>query len=350
MSKKVDVWDDLTPEDLIEKMFERTDADGVLYMPSFHLPSYFSDEHQNEVSLRCVMNWEFPNDCFTVLQDFDQLRATLEAIAKKCDEDGYLDDAAYATLTEAQKEFVDTYLSGFDSDDAFDMERIRDITARIDTVDEIREICRKIGAGIEMDASSEDYVRSYISETVSGEERDYYNRFHAARIAECRKRLGDRPFAYRTAMHVLRYYKLLTMKAPDVIMNNEERALAAALTLFRWCKKYEYVDNAVRSHYDRLEQMSDEELDALHRPQKNANSRKSMLPLFVYLILKQHSDSEHPLKQQEIIAYLADEPYEILVERKALSRVIHNLKSSQLGIYTDKHRGTWHMGESTIEN
>jgi hypothetical protein len=34
----------------------------------------------------------------------------------------------------------------------------------------------------------------------------------------------------------------------------------------------------------------------------------------------------------------------VVIERKALSRVIHNLKDSQLGIYTDKHRGTWHMG------
>ena len=104
-------------------------------------------------------------------------------------------------------------------------------------------------------------------------------------------------------MHVLRYHKLLTLEAPEIITNNEARALATALTLFRWCKKYEYVDNAVRHHFDRLELMNDEELDALHRPQKNANSRKSMVPLFVYLILMQHSDSEHPLKQQEILSY-----------------------------------------------
>ncbi len=115
------------------------------------------------------------------------------------------------------------------------------------------------------------------------------------------------------------------------------------LALLRWCKKFEYVDHAVRRHYDRLEWMSEEELDALSRP-KNANSRKSLVPLFVYLILLQHSDSEHPLRQQEIISYLADEPYEVVIERKALSRVLHNLRDSQIGIYTDKRRGAWHMG------
>jgi hypothetical protein len=40
-------------------------------------------------------------------------------------------------------------------------------------------------------------------------------------------------------MHVLRYHKLLTLEAPEIITNNEARALATALTLFRWCKKYE---------------------------------------------------------------------------------------------------------------
>jgi hypothetical protein len=105
------------------------------------------------------------------------------------------------------------------------------------------------------------------------------------------------------------------------------------------------VDHAVRQHYDRLEGMSEEEQDDLSRP-KNANSRKSLVPLFVYLILLQHSDSEHPLRQQEIISYLADEPYEVVIERKALSRVLHNLRDSQIGIYTDKRRGAWHMDGS----
>ena len=57
MNNKADVWADLTPSDLIERMYERTNADGVLYVPSF-----FTDEDfEGEKSLRCVMGWEKPD-------------------------------------------------------------------------------------------------------------------------------------------------------------------------------------------------------------------------------------------------------------------------------------------------
>lgn len=341
MSKKVNVWEDLTPEDLIEKMFERTDADGVLYMPSF-----FSGGDPEEVdSLRCVMCWEQSNDCFAVLQEFDQLRVTLEQLAERCERvGGDLKEGVFEALTERQKDVWRIFLSPFDSDNTFDGDRLEDIDERISSIESTREICEEIIAGKEMSDLSLSVLHDGINVKVTEEERAYVSSFYEARKVASRQRLGvDSPFAYHVILYAKRFCRLLTLEAPDIIVNNEAKALASALTLFRWCKKYEYVDNAVRRHYDRLELMSDEELDALSRP-RNANSRKSVVPLFVYLILMQHSSSEHPLKQHEIISYLADEPYEVVIERKALSRVIHNLKDSQLGIYTDKHRGTWHMG------
>ena len=42
--------------------------------------------------------------------------------------------------------------------------------------------------------------------------------------------------------------------------------------------------------------------------------------------------------------YLADNPYEVVVVRKARIRIFYNLKDSQLSICTDMRRGTWHMG------
>ena len=340
MGRIIDVWSGLTPEDLIEKMFERTDADGVLYMPSF----FTGETPEKEESLRCIMNWEFPNDCFSVLQEFGQLRSDLEQLADHCDRYGILKEGEYDALSERQKAVWNTYLLPFSCDDAFDGDRLAEIQERIDSIEYTHQICEEIIAGKEQDELSMQILNDGVNTKVSAAEEAYVSQSLEARKAECRRRLGDSPFAFYTVMYAKRYHRVLAMKAPDIILSNEAKALASALVLFRWCRKYEYVDNAVRQHYDRLEQMSEEELDELHRPRKNANSRKSMVSLFVYLILKQHSDSEHPLKQQEILSYLAEEPYEITVERKALSRVIQNLKSSQLGIYTDKHRGTWFMG------
>ena len=92
--------------------------------------------------------------------------------------------------------------------------------------------------------------------------------------------------------------------------------------------------------YEEYQELTDEEIDAYHRPKKSI-SRKSLLPLFVYLVLKDHSSPTHPLQQQEIINYLAAAPYEINVERKAVSRVIHGLEDSMLGIYSEHKIGTW---------
>ena len=340
MNKKVSAWENLTPEDLIEKMFERTDADGVLYMPSF----FTGRDSEEAESLRCVMRWELPNDCFAVLQEFDRLQVTLGRLAEHCEYfGGDLKEGVFETLTEQQKDVWRIYLSPFESDDSFDGDRLENIDERISSKKSTREICEDIIAGKEIDELSMSILHDGINVKVSEEEEAFANSFCEARKAECRQRLGDSPFAYYTVMYAKRFHKLLTLEAPDIIVNNEAKALASALTLFRRCKKYEHVDNAVRLHYDRRTIMSEEELDALSRP-KNANSRKSLVPLFVYLILLQHSDAEHPLKQQEIISYLADEPYEVVIERKALSRVLHNLRDSQLGIYTDNHRGAWHMG------
>jgi len=80
--------------------------------------------------------------------------------------------------------------------------------------------------------------------------------------------------------------------------------------------------------------------DDLYRPKKQ-NNRKHTLPLFVYLILKEHSDPTKRLSQNDIINILLNE-YEITVERKSLSRTIHDLEDEHLGIFSNKNDGTWY--------
>ena len=89
-----------------------------------------------------------------------------------------------------------------------------------------------------------------------------------------------------------------------------------------------------------MELMTEEELDELYRPQK-ANTRKSLAPLFVYEILSKHSNSKTHLRQNDILKKLSEYPYEISLERKALSRIIHNLTDSpHYAVFQDKS-GVW---------
>ena len=204
MNKNQDaIWKKLTAEELIEKMFERTGGDGVLVMPSV-----FADDQEEAETLRCVMDWKTPDDYLAVLQEYRDLRAAIERIAEGSDGDGHLKEGAYAALPEAQKQVFDVWLRRFPSDKEFDTGWISEISERLELGDE-----------------------------ASPEEKAYYDRFHAARDAECRRRLGDNAFAYRAVMRAMRYHRLLTLHAPGFILQNEARALAAAIALLRRCRE-----------------------------------------------------------------------------------------------------------------
>ena len=200
---RVEVWEKLSPEELIETMYERTGEDGVL-----GLPAYFADPEREDETLRCVMDWKTPDDCRTVVREFRALREAIERIAQASDSDGCLKESAYAALPEAQKQVFDVWLRRFPSDREFDTGWIFEIGERLDAGD-----------------------------AVSPKENDYYDRFHAARDADCRRRLCDNEFAYRTVIRAMRYHRLLTLRAPELILQGEARALAVALAQLRWCRQ-----------------------------------------------------------------------------------------------------------------
>ena len=93
-----------------------------------------------------------------------------------------------------------------------------------------------------------------------------------------------------------------------------------------------------------VENLTDEELDEFYRPRKQ-NTRRTLAPLFVYFILKEHSNPGHRLSQGEIIDLLAEDPYEIQIERKALGRVLHLLADSGLGVVSNPRYGAWYDPE-----
>lgn len=85
-------------------------------------------------------------------------------------------------------------------------------------------------------------------------------------------------------------------------------------------------------HYKNIDfdSMTDEEIDEFFRPKKQ-NSRKSLSPLFVFQILQNDSNPEKYLTQAQILKQLENH-YEITLERKALSRILHNLEDEGLGV------------------
>jgi hypothetical protein len=80
---------------------------------------------------------------------------------------------------------------------------------------------------------------------------------------------------------------------------------------------------------------------------KKTNKRKSVAALFIYLIIMEHSTSENHLSQNEIADLLREE-YEVVLERKAIGRIIHNITDSGLGIFSLKGYGTWYDSEGDL--
>ena len=76
-------------------------------------------------------------------------------------------------------------------------------------------------------------------------------------------------------------------------------------------------------------------------PSGKTNNRRQLAPLYVYEILKRHSNPCHRLKQSEIIRRLDAYPYSLHIERKALGRTLHLLEGEDLGIH-NSHTGSWY--------
>ena len=97
--------------------------------------------------------------------------------------------------------------------------------------------------------------------------------------------------------------------------------------------------------------MTEEELEEVYDKLyslKKTNGRKSLAPLFIYLILTEESSSDRHLSLSDIGKSLSEMPYEIELERKAIGRIVHNLADSGLGIFSMRGYGTWYDSDREL--
>ena len=86
-------------------------------------------------------------------------------------------------------------------------------------------------------------------------------------------------------------------------------------------------------YYDGIDfdSMTDEEVDQYYRPRKG-NSRKSLVPLFIYLILKEHTDWNTRFRVKDIIMHL-EEDYELRTTRGPVERYLNVLIDDDVNIH-----------------
>lgn len=174
----------------------------------------------------------------------------------------------------------------------------------MDTSAWVRQMAGSLAKGQALESFEKDALIVYMDVVVTEEEREYYNKWLYHQDRDAQRRIGDELCAYEVASYARRLCRLMQLRAPGIIIRNEGRNLAAALVLNRFASSRDLVDNSVR-------------LDV------------------------EQTDVTHHLRQSELLRKLEEYPYEIFVERKTLSRIVHNLADSQLHIKVDKP-GVWY--------
>jgi len=335
-------WSKLSPKEFLEQMFLCTDPDGIVYVPAFY-PS--ASPYQEDFSFRCKMKWNYA-DCERVLREFQELMSLIRSVAAKGVRLGDPLGEKRALLTDAELKFWNTYLRPF-ADESEWAEKSRDIYDRLETADDVRALSKKLSNGETLTETEREFLRDNMDVAVSPEEKKALRRHYEAELQEAAERLpsglGDSYCAHQLIIRVRRVGAFLMLNMPQFLLERETNALIEVLVLHRYAVRVEDISNTVRLRTELEDVLPEDVLDSYSNP-VSVNTRKSMASLFVYLILKEHSSNDHPMKQQDILDALAARPYEIGLERKALGRTLHNLADSNLGIYTDRRRGAWYMG------
>lgn len=337
---------ELELKDFITLMFERTDEDGVLYIPGWHYDApgqgFSEDLHTDENdSYRCLVNWNLADYEYFI----DEARAHVAIICFFAEKLGDLIDIQSTEDFKKQVnddtffKFWNDYLRPF-SYDKFDIERLQDIEDRMDVSEYVKVIAGNLSKGAPLDDFERSFLSDYLNVSVSDDEKEYYHKSVSDLYSQAQARIGGKICAYDVIIRSRRLYRLMLLNAPYAVVFTEAKQLVAAMLLNRYGISRETVSNTRRLQIEREEQMTEEELDELYRPKKG-NSQKSLLPLFVYSILKTKSDSKHHLRQKDILEELKNPPYELFIERKALSRTIQSLvEAYQFAIMSDG-TGIW---------
>ncbi len=82
---------------------------------------------------------------------------------------------------------------------------------------------------------------------------------------------------------------------------------------------------------------------------KCRNKMESLLPLFLYTILTESTNSSRHLRINDLVNRLEEYPYEISVSRKAVSRHLVNICAIYPEIHVSRSEGCWYAKETPLK-
>ena len=232
----------LTPVDCINAMFSHTDGEGRLRLPAW--PNDTDDINEETTAwLDCLMTWD-DKDRNNVIAAYEELFAALRAIADVSDRLGDTREENEGILSGELLDVWDTYIRPFNLGD-IDFDTVMDIEERMDAARLAADL-----AGLFEDVTSENGEEIFWSgeeeSGVTSEEEALYDQYVAAVRSDAERRLDRALAAYDVIIRAKRVRKLMSLHAPDIILNSEAKLLAQALAVNAFAESAELVSDAER--------------------------------------------------------------------------------------------------------
>ena len=208
-----------TPVDFARALYDAADRDGNLCMPEKFLYPNYGDEEDDETEddffYTFQMTWD-RDDLERLISEYQALYAALYEISQELQDDereGMMDDETYVRDALDDSALFDvwhTYVA-----EPWHCEFSEDEYEIINS------------------ASLKDLDHH---EEKTPEEARLLERFNARRAEESAKRLGGNCFSYGVRLRARRLYRLLSLDAPKIIIENEGRHLICFLALWKYAK------------------------------------------------------------------------------------------------------------------
>lgn len=224
--------------------------------------------------------------------------------------------------------FWKTYLRDFNRVTGIDPLEMAEVSDDLENLEECRKLAEKLYREKSLSENESEILSLCAKISIPKEKLERYYLFQEKRAEEARRRLPNVRDAISLLIETSRLFRLFLIDAPDFIINIRYNRLAIAMAYGMFGVSYRLTDKPCDDHSFSC--------GGGARPNGRAslsNTRKSLIPLYAYQIIKNKSSRAYPITQERIREMLAAYPYEIAIERKSLGRVIECLAREDIGVY-----------------
>ena len=234
-----DAYYHLTPVDCINAMFDHTDSEGLLLIPAWPCDSDdFDGETAGQLACRMVWDDEMRRN---VTSAYEELFRALRAIAAVSGRLGDTREENEGVLSAGLLNVWDVFIRDFETG-GVDPKTAMDIADRMasaDFADDPEDLFMELASG-----NDEEILRDGEEDTAVTEEEELYSRYFAAVYEDAESRLNNKIAAYDVIIRAKRVCKLMSLHAPDIMLNNETKLLAQAMAINACAESVELVFDA----------------------------------------------------------------------------------------------------------